>query len=213
MDFALIFTLFVGALSFGASGCLIGCMPILSPLVASSTLKNENMRVWLASLAMGRVAGYMSIAALSFAGLGYIKSLIGSTESISKFFGAFVILVSVILLVQAFYPFLHKCGAKGKSFVSPFGIGLGLSFSFCPAVLQLVSISGASNSIAFSLLCGVVFGVGVSIVPTLFYGFALYPLIKNGVIELMRYKKTLEIASALLLAVTGVAIFFGLLRI
>lgn len=213
MDFALIFTLFVGALSFGASGCLIGCMPVLSPLVASNALKNENMKVWLASLAMGRVSGYILIALLSFAGLGYIKSLLGSAESISQFFGAFVILVSIVLLVQAFYPFLHKCGAKGMGTATPFGIGLGLSFSFCPAVLSLVSISGASGNIAFSLLCGVVFGVGVSVVPTLFYGFALYPLIKNGVMELMRYKKTLEITSALLLGVAGVAIFFGLLRI
>lgn len=213
MDFALLFTLFLGALSFGASGCLIGCMPILSPMLASNAVRDDGMKAWLSALAMGRIAGYSFIAVLSFIGLGFVKSMLGSGEAISKFFGAFVILVSAVLLVHAFYPFLHRCGVKNKSLVSPFGVGLGLSFSFCPAVLQLVSISGASSSVAFSLLCGVVFGIGVSAVPTLFYGFALYPLMKNGALELMRYKKILEIISALLLGIAGVAIFFGLLRI
>lgn len=213
MDFALLLTLFIGALSFGASGCLIGCMPILSPILASNAVRDEGIRAWLASLALGRVAGYSFIAVLSFVGAAYIKGLLGNGEAISKFFGAFVILVSIALLIHAFYPFLHRCGVKNKSLISPFGIGFGLSFSFCPAVLQLVSISGASNTVTFSLLCGVVFGVGVSVAPTLFYGFALYPLIKNGALELMRYKKTLEIISALLLGIAGVAIFFGLLRI
>jgi hypothetical protein len=213
VDFALLFPLFVGALGFGASGCLIGCMPVLSPVLASNALRDTGMKAWLASLALGRVAGYSFIAVLSFAGATYIKSLLGSGETISKFFGAFVILVSVALLVHAFYPFLHRCGVKNKSLMSPFGIGLGLSFSFCPAVLQLVSISGASSTLTLSLLCGVVFGVGVSAAPTLFYGFALYPLLKNGSLELMRYKKTLEIISALLLGIAGAAIFFGLLRI
>lgn len=213
MDFALLLTLFVGALAFGASGCLIGCMPLLSPILTSDATQNKNIKPWLVALAAGRIVGYSTIAALSFVGLGYIKNLLASSEYISKFFGAFVILVSVILFVQIFYPFIHRCGLRGRSFLTPFGVGLGLSFSFCPAVLQLISLSGASSTIVFALLCGVIFGLGVSLVPTLFYGFALYPLIRNGVLELVKFKKWIEITSSLLLAVVGVLIFFGFLKV
>jgi len=213
VDFALAFTLFIGALSFGASGCLIGCMPVLSPLIASNAVKNESIRVWLFTLATGRIAGYVFIAVLSFAGLGYVKSLIGSTELVSKLFGTFIILVSFMLLIQVFYPFLHRCGAKNISKVSPFGIGLGLALSFCPAVLQLASVSATVQNIGFAVVCGAIFGIGVSVVPSLFYGFALFPLIKNGVAELVRYKKMLEIFSALLFLFSGMAIFFGVLKI
>lgn len=213
MDFALLLPLFIGALGFGASGCLIGCMPILSPLLTSGATQNKNIKPWLAALATGRVVGYSLIAVLSFLGLAYVKNLLGSSEYISKFFGAFVILISIVLFVQVFYPFIHRCGIKEKSYFSPFGIGLGLSFSFCPAVLQLVSISGASGGVASAILCGVVFGIGVSLAPTLFYGFALYPIIRNGVLELFRFKKAIEITSSLLLAVVGVLIFFGFLKV
>ncbi len=213
MDLTIAFTLFIGALSFGASGCLIGCMPILSPVIASVALKDKSARRWLFGLAAGRIFGYSSIAVLSYLGLAYVKSVLGKEEYISKFFGAFVFLVASFLLVQVFYPLAQKCGAKIFANISPFGVGVGLSLSFCPAVLQLISLAGAVDNILFAVFCGIVFGVGVSVVPTLFYGFALYPLIKNGVTELLRYKKALEIASALLLAVAGAAIFFGLLKV
>lgn len=213
MDLFITLTLFFGALTFGASGCLIGCMPILSPLVASNATSGANIKRWLLLLALGRVTGYVWIAAVSYFSISYIKAFIFGADDISRVFGLFIFLLGAVLAVNIYYPLAHICAVKKFSKLSPIAIGIGLSLSFCPAVLQLISMSTTASDILAAATYGVVFGVGVSVVPTLFYGFAVYPLIREGVTVFLRRKKTLELIFATLLMLAGTAIFFQILKV
>jgi len=188
-------------------------MPILSPLVASNATREVDIKRWLLLLALGRVVGYIFIAAVSYLSLSYIKAFVFGAEDVSRVFGVFIFLVGAVLAVNIYYPLSHVCPLKNISKLPPIAIGVGLSLSFCPAVLQLISICIATDSIAAAIIYGVVFGVGVSVVPTLFYGFAVYPLVREGVTVFLRRKKTLELIFATLLMLAGVAIFFQILKV
>ncbi len=213
MDLLVGLTIFFGALTFGASGCLIGCMPILSPLVASNATRQVDIKRWLLLLAIGRVTGYIFIAAVSYLSVSYIKAIVFAAPDVSRVFGVFIFLVGAVLAVNIYYPLAHACPVKNISKLPPIAIGVGLSLSFCPALLQLISICAATDSIAAAVIYGVLFGVGVSVVPTLFYGFAVYPLVREGVTVFLRRKKMLELIFAALLMLAGVAIFFQILKV
>ncbi|WP_294895291.1 hypothetical protein, partial [Sulfuricurvum sp. RIFOXYD12_FULL_44_77] len=54
-------SLFIVALSYGATACMLTCMPLLSPiLLANSATRQQSLRVLL-PISLGRISGYIAL--------------------------------------------------------------------------------------------------------------------------------------------------------
>lgn len=206
-----LFSLFIVALSYGATACMLTCMPLLSPiLLANSATRQQSLKVLL-PISMGRLFGYIFLSIVAYAGASMVKSIISDTELIGYLLGS----VTLILAARLWFSLKASSSCCSASTHSPQGqiplfiTGALLSMSICAPVITMMTLSAASHSLLWAIAYGAVFGLGATLLWFLFFSVVLTQILKESLTHLSRYRNFLQHAAPLLLAGVGIAIFTG----
>ncbi|MDY0195188.1 MAG: sulfite exporter TauE/SafE family protein [Sulfurovaceae bacterium] len=206
--------IFVMGLQLGATACAISCMPIMTPILLGSASSKQDGVSILIRYFSGKILAYTTISAIAFFGADIVKKYIQDDLIFTKI-GAIVIvavgLYSLYLALFANRLCSSKCTTSSK--FGFLGIGFFSSFSFCLPVSSLIATSALSGSFLTSLLYGVSFGLGVVIIPFLFFYFFIFKITSTIVTELSKFKKEIQIFSALLLILVGGLIYFEVIKL
>lgn len=206
-----LFSLFIVALSYGATACMLTCMPLLSPiLLANSGTRQQSLRV-LIPISLGRISGYILLSLIAYLGAAMMKSLISDTALMGYLLGA----LTLILAGRLWFSLSASASCCTASPHTPQGqfplfiTGVLLSMSMCAPVVTMMTLSAASPSFLWAIAYGTVFGLGATLLWFLFFSVVLTRILKESLIHLSRYRNFLRHAAPLLLAGVGIAIFAG----
>jgi len=210
----LFLAIFAMGLQLGATACAISCMPIMTPILLGSASSKQDGVSILIRYFSGKILAYTTISSVAFFGADIVKKYIQDDLIFTKI-GAIVIvalgLYTLYLALFANRSCSSKCTTSSK--FGFFGIGFFSSFSFCLPVGSLIATSALSGSFLISLFYGVSFGLGVVIIPFLFFYFFIFKITSTIVAELSKFKKEIEIFSALLLISFGGLIYFEVIKL
>ena len=216
MDVLPLFSLFLVALSYGATACMLSCMPILSPiLLANNATRQESLRVLL-PITAGRISGYTLLGVIAFTGSVLIQSLLKDKVLMGYILGSVTLLLALKQLVSIRRK--HTCCTQttqpSKSTnATLFMTGLFLSMSICPPVATMMTLSATAPSMGWAVLYGLFFGLGATLLWFFFFSVVLTTALKESLNHLSRYRRTIEIIAPLLLACVGILIFNGWIRL
>ncbi|HLD24182.1 MAG TPA: sulfite exporter TauE/SafE family protein [Sulfuricurvum sp.] len=211
IDIIPLFPLFIVALSYGATACMLTCMPLLSPiLLANSATRQQSLRV-LIPISLGRISGYIFLSLIAYMGATMIKSLISDTALMGYFLGS----VTLILAVRLWFSLKSSTSCCTSSSQTPQGkfalfiTGALLSMSLCAPVITMMTLSAASHSLLWAIAYGFTFGLGATLLWFLFFSVVLTAILKESLIHLSLYRNFLQHTAPILLAGVGIAIFTG----
>ncbi len=206
--------IFLMGLQLGATACAISCMPIMTPILLGSASNKQDGVSILIQYFSGKILAYTAISSVAFFGANIVKKYIQDDLVFTKIGAIAIIIVGLYTLYLAL--FTHRsCSSKctTSSKFGFFGIGFFSSFNFCLPVGSLITASALSSSFLISLLYGIAFGFGVVIIPFLFFYFFIFKITSAIIMELSKFKKEIEIFSALLLILVGSLIYFEVIRL
>jgi hypothetical protein len=204
-------SLFLIALSYGATACMLTCMPLLSPiLLANSSTRRQSLHVLL-PISMGRITGYILLSLIAYAGAALLKTIISDKALMGYLLGSMTLILAVRLW------FSHHTSASccsstphtPKGQISLFLTGILLSMSLCAPVVTMMTLSATTPSLGWAIAYGAVFGLGATLLWFLFFSVILTAILKESLTHLSRYRKTLQHSAPFLLAGVGIAIFNG----
>jgi len=211
MDITLLLSLFIVALSYGATACMLTCMPLLSPiLLANSATREQSLRVLL-PVSLGRISGYISLSLVAYTGASMMKSLISDTALMGYLLGS----VTLILAGRLWFSLRASASCCSTSPQTPQGqiplfiTGMVLSMSLCAPVITMMTLSAAADSLTWAIAYGLTFGLGATLLWFLFFSVVLTRILKESLSHLSRYRNFLQHAAPILLAGVGIAIFTG----
>ncbi len=203
--------LFATGLVYGTTACTISCGPVVGPLLIAAGKDMQSSIRLVLLFGAGRIFSYGTIAALSYLTSGAIKSLL-KPEVSSLIGGGAMIAISIYLA----YKTVSRKGCSlacgiGKSYanMSSFSIGALFSLNLCAPLLALAAIAASAHSLWEAIGYGTVFGLGTSIMTTLFFGLFFAPVIKGIVSQFEKYRLHIEIGACTLLFIGGVALIGG----
>ncbi|MEA3290444.1 MAG: sulfite exporter TauE/SafE family protein [Campylobacterota bacterium] len=204
-------------LTFGATACMLSCMPFLSPiLVNKSNSVKESMGVMI-SFSLGRIFTYVIIAVIASSSSVLVKNLIDDNFIYTYILGTSTVLLGVYMIYNSIKG-KKACGIhkphnnKQKKDISKLGyfsLGATISINLCAPILTLISLSGNTTTIFSAIGLGLSFGIGAVMFTLFFYGFFLSTLIRGILEQFTNYKKAVEISASLLLISVGVLIISG----
>lgn len=211
MEAMVFFSLFIVALSYGATACMLTCMPLLSPiLLANSATRQQSLRVLL-PISLGRISGYIFLSLVAYMGASMIKSIISDTALMGYLLGS----VTLILAGRLWFSLKASSSCCTTSHQTPQGqiplfiTGALLSMSICAPVITMMTLSATSTSIVWAIAYGLAFGLGATLLWFLFFSIVLTRILKESLIHLSHYRNFLQHAAPILLAGVGIAIFNG----
>lgn len=211
METLTLFSLFIVALSYGATACMLTCMPLLSPiLLANSATRQQSLRVLL-PISLGRISGYITLSLIAYLGATMIKTFISDTTLMGYLLGS----VTLILAGRLWFSLRGSSSCCSASSHTPQGqiplfiTGALLSMSLCAPVITMMTLSASSHSLGWAIAYGATFGLGATLLWFLFFSVVLTRILKESLIHLSRYRNFLQHAAPLLLAGVGIAIFKG----
>jgi sulfite exporter TauE/SafE len=209
MEAMTLLSLFIVALSYGATACMFTCMPLLSPIMlANDATRSASLRLLL-PISAGRIAGYITLSIVAYAGAALIKNLIGDKILMGYLLGS----VTVTLAFRLWYALESSCCTSSpkppQNTFALFTTGVLLSMSLCAPVLSLMTLSATTPSLGWAILYGLVFGLGATLLWLLFFSVVMTSILKESLIHLQQYRNTIRRAAPLLLASVGIAIFNG----
>ncbi|WP_187648105.1 urease accessory protein UreH domain-containing protein [Nitrosophilus labii] len=215
MEAGAFITIFITGLSYGLSLCFLSCAPLLTPiLVINSSTITTSLKI-VTFFSLGRVLTYVTISFLAFFFSQSLKNLLNSNQIWQILTG----LTVVFLSFKIFYDILFSrncassCKVRTVKNSNYFLLGFLFSFNLCAPNLALIAFSANSSSPILALIYGLLFGIGAVLFTLLFYGLFLSPIIKELLLQFARYKKSIQIASALLLFTTGLFILTGNIKL
>ena len=216
MDVLPLFSLFLIALSYGATACMLSCMPILSPiLLANSATRQEGLRV-LIPITAGRISGYTLLAVIAFSGSIFVQSLLKDKTLMGYILGSVTLLLALkqLLTIRKKQTCCNQTAQPSKStHATLFMTGLLLSMSICAPVATMMTLSATAPSLGWAVLYGLFFGLGATLLWFFFFSVVLTTAIKESLNHLSRYRHTIEIMASILLACVGILIFNGWIRL
>ncbi|EQB40028.1 hypothetical protein M947_03115 [Sulfurimonas hongkongensis] len=208
-------SIFFMGLQLGATACAISCMPVMSPiLLANGEDRSRTMKI-LVQFFGAKVVAYTLIAVLAFFGAGLVKSMI-ENSFFSQILGAFIILLGSWLFftaLRAKKSCIKGCTNSKISTLGYLGIGFFSSFSFCAPLMSLVLLSSITTNFNTSLLYGISFGLGVVLIPFLFFYLFIFKISSSIAVQLAKYKKHIEIFASLLLIIIGFLVYYQHLKL
>ncbi|MCK9373931.1 MAG: sulfite exporter TauE/SafE family protein [Sulfuricurvum sp.] len=212
MEFLPLLSLFVVALSYGATACMLSCMPLLSPiLLANSSTRQESLALLL-PITAGRITGYTLLSLVAYIGSALIQSLLKDSVLMGYLLGS-VTLILALRLWSAQRTANGCCTTssrpKVQGNIALFATGLLLSLSLCAPVMTMMALSAATPSLGWALLYGLVFGLGATLLWFLFFSVVMTAILKESLLHLQRYRRILERLAPIVLGAVGVAIFNG----
>lgn len=209
-------SLFLVALSYGATACMLSCMPLLSPiLLANSSTRRESLSLLL-PITAGRITGYTLLSAAAFVGSALIQSLLKDTVLMGYLLGSLTLLLA-LRLWNASRASAACCTPSlrpiGHSRVSLFATGIVLSMSLCAPVAAMMALSATAPSLVTAVLYGLVFGLGATLLWFFFFSVVMTAILKESLLHIQRYRRVLERSAPFVLALVGIAVFNGWIRL
>lgn len=211
----LFITIFLIGVQLGATACAISCLPIITPILLANNALNakESLKI-LFKYFLGKIFAYMSISMIAFFGVNLFKNVLMPIVPFNKIGASLIILVGIFLLITSIMQNKSCKSPCGTSFkYGYFGIGFLSSFSFCLPVMSLVTTSALSSSLLISALYGLCFGVGVTVIPFLFFYFFIFKITNEISVQLIKNKKLISVLSSLLLIIVGFLIYINVLHL
>lgn len=213
------FSLFIIGLSYGATACMLSCMPFLTPLLVSNSNTVKQSVGIILPFSLGRIFTYTIIAVLALSSATFLKALLNDNTKFQLILGIFTLFMGFTMVYRIFKnkkscstnPSMQNSSIQSK--FGLFGIGALISINPCTPLLTLIALSANSTSFVHAVGMGISFGLGAVLVPFLFYGFFLSTVIRGLLIEFKSYAKIIEIMAAVLLIVVGVLILNGHIRL
>lgn len=207
-------TIFLTGLQLGATACAISCLPVMTPILLSQQNNKNTAKKVLFQYFSGKILAYSCIASISFFGGTILKKQISTVISFDKMGALVILFVGLLLLYNAIK---NNNGCKTSCPASLkygyFSIGFFSSFSFCLPVISLITLSSLASSFPLSLSYGFIFGIGVTIIPFLFFYFFIFHITSTIFSEISNYKKQIEIFSASLLVLVAFLVYFEFLKL
>ncbi len=210
-------SLFVVALSYGATACMLSCMPLLSPiLLANTATRQQSLRV-LIPITAGRIAGYTLLSLIAFVGSVFVQSFVKDTVLMGYLLGSVTLFLALRLWLglrrsaSCCTPRTSPNAAQG--FIPLFITGVLLSLSVCAPVATMMALSASASSLSTALLYGLVFGIGATLLWFFFFSVVMTHILKQSLRHLAPYRHTLQHAAPFLLGGVGIAIFNGWITI
>lgn len=201
-------------LQLGATACAISCMPIMTPILLGNASNKQDGISILIRYFSGKVLAYTTISSIAFLGANVVKKYIQNDFTFTKIGAIIIVIIGIYSLYLTLFSnkSCHdKCTTTSK--LGFFGIGFFSSFNFCLPISSLMTASAISGSFLISFLYGMAFGLGVIIIPFLFFYFFIFKITSTIIVELSKYNKEIKIFSALLLILVGGLIYFGIIRL
>ncbi|MDD3769879.1 MAG: sulfite exporter TauE/SafE family protein [Sulfuricurvum sp.] len=215
MDIALLFSLFILALSYGATACMFTCMPLLSPiLLANSTTRQQSLKVLL-PISLGRISGYIVLALIAYTSAYALKAYISDKTLMGYLLGTITIILSIRLWfsLRASVSCCHTTKSTPANAFALFFTGVLLSMSICAPVVTMMTLSATSSSFLWAFTYGLTFGLGATLLWFFFYSVVMTAILKDVLKHLSEYRKVLQHTAPLVLAGVGIAIFNGWLHL
>ncbi len=215
MEAGAFITIFITGLSYGLSLCFLSCAPLLTPLlVTNSSTLTASLKI-VTFFSLGRVLTYVTISFLAYFFSQSLKNILNSSQIWHILTGLTVVFLSFKIFYDTL--FTQSCASSCKVGTiknsNYFLLGFLFSFNLCAPNLALIAFSANSPSPILALIYGLLFGIGAVLFTLLFYGFFLSPIIKELLLQFTRFKKSIQIASALLLFITGLFILTGSIKL
>lgn len=208
-------SLFIVALSYGATACMLTCMPLLSPiLLSNSSTRQQSLRILL-PISLGRISGYITLSLIAYLGATMIKTFISDTAMMGYLLGS----VTLILAGRLWFSLRASASCCSSSANTPQGnialfiTGMLLSMSICAPVVTMMTLSATTTSIGWAIAYGLAFGLGATLLWFLFFSVVLTQVLKESLKHLSRYRNILQHLAPLFLAAIGIAIFKGWIRL
>ena len=211
MEAMTLLSLFLIALTYGATACMLSCMPLVSPiLLANSATRQQSLKVLL-PITAGRISGYMALSLVAYLGAAALKTLIADKALMGQLLGT----LTLILAARLWYSLKTSPSCCASSYRTPegtlslFATGILLSMSLCAPVATMMTLSATTSSLPLALLYGLVFGLGATLLWFLFFSVILTAILKESLVHLSRYRSLLQHSAPVLLGGVGIAIFNG----
>lgn len=217
IDLFPLLTLFLVALSYGATACMFSCMPLLSPiLLANDATRSQSLRVLL-PITAGRITGYTLLSLAAFAGSFYLRQLLRDPSLMGYLLGSTTLFLAFRLWItqrrsQGCCSDTSRQNGTG-GFIPLFLSGVFLSLSLCAPVATMMTLSASASSPGMALAYGIVFGLGATLLWLLFFSVAMTHILKESLVHLHAYRDRIRQAAPILLALIGIALFNGWIRL
>lgn len=209
-------SLFIVALSYGATACMLSCMPLLSPILLANSATRQESLTLLLPITAGRITGYTLLSVAAFLGSTMIQSLLKDTALMGYLLGSLTLFLA-LRLWNARRSSKTCCTSsprpKPQGNGSLFATGVLLSMSLCAPVAAMMALSAATSSLLWAVLYGLVFGLGATLLWFFFFSVVMTSLLKESLLHLQNYRPLLERLAPVALAGVGVALFNGWIRL
>lgn len=207
-------SLFLIGLSYGATACMLSCMPFLSPILLANSRSVSHAMAVVLPFSIGRVVSYMLMAMLASVSMLQIKSIIDNPAISQVILGSATMLIAIVMFYRTFTDNSEHCsGSKPAgsktSIAGYFTMGLAISLNPCAPIMTLIAAAANSSSIANAAFMGLSFGLGAITATLLFYGFFISSVARELIAQFSHHKKNIERLAAVLLAAVAVSVFNG----
>jgi len=201
-------------LSYGATACMLSCMPFLSPILLANSRSIKHAMGVVLPFSIGRVVSYMLMATLAFVSIVKVKDIINNPSISQVILGSATMMIATVMLYRSYKESSNHCSSSSPassktSIISYFTMGLAMSLNPCAPLLTLIATAANSSSIANAATMGLAFGIGAIGATLLFYGFLVSSIAREIIEQFRNYKQTIERIAALLLAIVGMSVFNG----
>jgi len=212
MEALSLMTLFVVALSYGATACMLSCMPMLSPILLANTATRQKSLKILLPITVGRITGYTLLSVAAFIGSTLIQSVIKDKILMGYLLGSLTLILA-LRLWSTLRASSSCCSTstlpKSQGKATLFATGILLSMSLCAPVVTMMTLSAATSSLGWAIVNGLVFGLGATLLWFFFFSVLLTTVLKESLRHLQPYRRILEHSAPFILAGVGIAIFAG----
>ena len=208
-------SLFLIGLSYGATACMLSCMPFLSPILLANSRSVSHAMAVVLPFSMGRVVSYMLMAMLASVSMMQVKSIINNPAISQVVLGSATMLIAVVMFYRTFDEkkssgcSSNKAGDSKTSIAGYFSMGLAISLNPCAPIMTLIAAAANSSSLSNAAFMGLSFGLGAIGATLLFYGFLISSVAREIVSQFGHHKKNIERLAAVLLAIVAVSVFNG----
>lgn len=207
-------SLFFIGLSYGATACMLSCMPFLSPILLANSRSVSHAMAVVLPFSIGRVVSYMLIATLASVSTIQIKNIIDNPAISQIILGSATMLIAIVMFYRSYKDSSGHCSSSKPtssktSIVGYFTMGLAISLNPCAPILTLIAAAANSSTMSNAAFMGLSFGLGAIGATILFYGFLISSVAREIVTQFGQHKKTIERIAALLLALVSISVFNG----
>lgn len=208
-------SLFLIGLSYGATACMLSCMPFLSPILLANSRSVSHAMAVVLPFSIGRVVSYMLMAMLASVSILQIKSIIDNPAISQVILGSATMTIAVVMFYRTYTEnSSHGCSSSKPtssktSMASYFTMGLAISLNPCAPIMTLIAAAANSSSLSNAAFMGLSFGLGAIGATLLFYGFLISSVAREIVTQFGQHKKHIERIASLLLAIVAVSVFNG----